>query len=159
MNKLFNILILLVSLLLLCSCGSAQADISSYGDTTITISGLTDDEFTVTPNDLMQLECVERTATGATAKAGTVDAYGPLLDTFLIQYGKTTADFKKIRFIASDDYKVVLKGEYLTDYEVVLAVSNGSEPLAESCRPLRILIPEAESSMWEYAVVRIEFEE
>ena len=145
-------------LILLCSCGSKTADISAYGDMRITIAGLTDAEFNITPNALAALDCVSRTATGATAKAGTVNARGPLLDTFLAQYGCAMSDFYKIRFIASDGYKVVLKDAYLTDYEVVLAVSNGSEPLSEDCRPLWILIPEAESSMWEYAVVRIEFE-
>jgi hypothetical protein len=141
----------------LSSCGKT-ADISDYGDTPITISGLTDEEFTVTPNDLAQLECVSRTATGATAKAGTVTAYGPLLNTFLAQYDCQMSDFYKIRFLCADDYKAVLKDEYLTDYEVVLSISAGSEPLSESCQPLRLLIPEAESSMWAYSVIRIEFE-
>lgn len=144
-------------MLLCCGCGKT-ADISDYGDRPITISGLTEDEFTVTANELLALDCVSRTATGATAKAGTVNAYGPLLDTFLAQYGCRASDFRKIRFLCDDAYKVVLRGEYLTDYEVVLAVSYGSEPLPELCRPLRLLIPEAESSMWAYAVVRIEFE-
>ena len=142
---------------LLASCGSAKADISEYADTPITIAGLTDEEFTVTPAELAALECVSRTAAGKTAKAGTVNATGPLLDTFLEQYGKRTSDFERIRFIASDFYRVVLKDEYLTEYEIVLAVSNGNAPLIEEHRPLRILIPDADSSMWEYAVVRIEF--
>jgi len=148
----------LALLLAAMGCGSKIADISAYGDSAITISGLTDETFTVTPNDLAKLDCVSRTATGATAKAGTVDAYGPLLDTFLAQYGCKTSDFHKIRLYAADGYKVVLKGEYLTDYEVVLAISCGKDPLPESQQPLRILIPEAESSMWEYAVTKIEFE-
>jgi DMSO/TMAO reductase YedYZ molybdopterin-dependent catalytic subunit len=149
---------LLLALALLCGCGSKQADISAYGDTPITISGLTDEEFTITPNELAQLECVTRTATGATAKAGTVSAYGPLLNTFLEQYGCQASDFYKIRFLCADEYKAVLKDEYLTDYDVVLAVAYDGEPLPESCQPLRLLIPEAESNLWAYSVIRIEFE-
>lgn len=144
--------------LLLAGCGGKQTDISDYGGTPIEIAGLTEEPFTVTPDDLAALECVSRTATGATAKAGTVNAYGPLLDTFLAQYGYEPGDFYKIRILCADQYKVVLKGDYLTDYEVVLAVSYEDEPLPESCRPLRLLIPEAESSYWAYAIVRIEFE-
>jgi hypothetical protein len=140
-------------------CGTQGADISEYGDAPIEISGLADEDFTVTPQELAALECVSRSATGATAKAGTVKAVGPLLDTFLAEYGKRTSDFGRIRFIASDGYRVVLRDEYLTDYEVVLSVSSGKEPLPESERPLRILIPEAESNMWEYACIRIEFVE
>ena len=156
-RKLCPCLAVLLLLFSVAACGNKTADISDYGDTEIAITGLTDKDFTVTPNKLETLECVSRTATGATAKAGTVDAYGPLLNTFLAQYDCKASDFYKIRFLASDGYKVVLKGEYLADYEVVLAISCGKEPLPEAQRPLRILIPEAESSMWEYSVTRIEF--
>ncbi len=145
-------------LVLLSACGKKTADISAYAETPIAIAGLTEAEFTVTPAALAALDCVSRTATGATAKAGTVNAYGPLLNTFLAQYGCSAADFYKIRFLCADGYKVVLRGEYLTDYEIVLAVSAGSEPLTEAQRPLRVLIPEAESSKWAYSVIRIEFE-
>jgi hypothetical protein len=139
--------------------GTPEADISAYGDAPVAISGLTDEDFTVTPNELAALECVSRSATGETAKAGTVKAVGPLLDVFLADYGKKSSDFNRIRFIASDGYRVVLRDEYLTDYEVVLSIASGGEPLPESERPLRILIPEAESGMWEYSCIRIEFVE
>ena len=158
-DSLRLILLAITLTCLLTSCRSGAADISEYGDTPIEISGLADENFTITPGELASLECVSRTASGKTAKAGTVNATGPLLDTFLEQYGKSTSDFERIRFIASDHYRVVLKDEYLTEYEVVLAVSNGNEPLIAEHRPLRILIPDADSSMWEYAVVRIEFVE
>lgn len=144
--------------LLLCLTACGKPSLADYGDEPIVVSGLLDDEFTVTPNELSALECVSRTATGATAKAGTVKAYGPLLDTFLAQYGCKTTDFFKIRFLCADEYKAVLRDEYLTDYEIVLAVAYQDGPLPEEMRPLRILIPEAESSKWAYAVTRIEFE-
>lgn len=159
-RRLTSVAIILALLICLTGCsGTAKmkADISEYGETPITISGLTDEEFTVTPNELAELDCVSRTATGATAKAGTVDAVGPLLNTFLAKYDVTIEDFDRIRFIASDEYKTVLKGEYLTDYEVVMAVASGSEPLSSDEQPLRILIPEAESNMWVYSVIKIEF--
>ena len=148
-----------IATLLLASCISSltAADISGYINEEITISGLLDEEFTITPGDLMELECVSRTATGATEKAGTVEATGPLLDTFLAQYGYKASDFDRIRFLAKDAYRTLLRNEYLTDYDVVMAVSSGKEPLSEDLRPMRLLIPEAESSMWIYAVIRIEF--
>jgi hypothetical protein len=150
--------VILALLMLLSACGAKTADLSAYGDTPIEISGLTDQDFTVTPNELAKLKCVSRTATGESEKAGTVDATGPLLNTFLAQYHCQMSDFYKIRFLCADQYKVVLKGEYLTDYEVVMAISGGGKPLDKAQQPLRILIPEAESSMWAYSVVRIEFE-
>jgi hypothetical protein len=155
-----KLLPLVLLLFFLCACGGTvkvKADISEYGDTPITISGLAESDFTVTPNELAELECVGRTAAGKSDKAGSVDAVGPLLSTFMAQYGKTPEDFEQVLFIASDAYEVVLKDEYLTDYDVVLAVSEGEDPLPEGYRPMRLLIPGAESSMWEYAVTRIVF--
>ena len=149
---------LLLLCLLLTSCGGKLGDMSAYGDTPIEVVGLLEEDFTITPNELAQLECVARTATGATAKAGTVNAYGPLLNTFLAQYGCQASDFYKIRILCADGYKVVLKDEYLTDYEVVLCVSYQGAPLPESLQPMRLLIPEAESGKWAYAITRIEFE-
>ena len=149
--------------LFIAGCGGrgVKAYISEYGDIPIEVSGLADEDFTVTPNELAELDCVSRSATGATAKAGEVKASGPLLDSFLASYGggRKTSDFNRIRFIASDGYSVGLRGEYLTDYEVILSVASGNAPLPESERPLRVLIPDAESSMWEYACVRMEFVE
>lgn len=136
-----------------------KADISAYADTPIEISGLTDEEFTVTAQELAQLELVKVKAQGQTEKAGTVTGIGPTLQTFLAQYGRSIEEFKKIRFFCSDDYKIVLKGEYLTDYEIVMALCKGSDPLPKKQQPLRIVIPEAESGKWAYGVVRIEFVE
>ena len=152
------VLLFVLSVLLLCSCNNPEAVIAEYADEIITISGLKDEEFTITPKELLALECVSRSASGATAKAGTVGATGPLLETFLAQYDCVPTDFNRIRFIAYDEYKISLRNAYLTDYEVIMSVSSGDKPLSKSDRPLRLLIPGAESNMWIYGVVRIEFE-
>lgn len=150
---------LLVFLLasLLCACSGGSADISAYENDLIEIVGLPGGDFTITPKELLALDCVTRTATGATEKAGTVSATGPLLDTFLAGYGLKASDFDRIRFLAKDDYRTILRGEYLTDYEVIMAVSAGKQAFDERLRPMRLLIPEAESAMWAYGVIRIEF--
>lgn len=157
MAKLSRIMPLFLLLCVLCACGSKKADISAYGDTPITISGLADEDFTITPNELAQLECVHMSGTGKTAKSGSVSAVGPTLDTFLAQYGKTRADFTKVRFTASDKYVVALTGKHLSDWDIVLSVASGNNPLPDGEQPLRIFIPKAESSYWVYAVVKIEF--
>lgn len=154
-NKLAAVLI---ALLLLTGCGTKTVDISAYGNTPITVSGLTDEEIIITPDELARLGCVSRTGVGATEKSGSVDGCGPLLNTFLEQYGCSVSDFAKIRFLCRDGYKIVLKKAYLTEHDVILAVSGRDDPLPETWQPLRILIPEGESSLWAYAVIRIELE-
>ena len=160
MNKARLIICLLLAGLLLGSCSNVvkvRADISAYGNTPITISGLSDTDFTVMPNDLAKLECVQMSVSGKTEKSGTVTAVGPLLETFLAQYGKSKSDFAKIRFYASDKYKITLKDEYLTSYKIVLSIARGNDPLPVAQQPLRLFIPQAESSNWIYTVIRIEF--
>ena len=155
LSFLMMVILILGSLSLFVGCG--QADISSYENQEITVRGLKEDDFTVTPAKLRELDCVSRQDTGATAKAGTVRAYGPLLTTFLESYGYEMEDIDRVRFYCKDEYKVVLKDEYLRDYEIILSVASGSEPLAEKEQPLRILVPEAESSKWAYGITEIEF--
>ncbi len=75
-NKVLLPALLLCLVLLLSACAK-QADISDYAQAEIEISGLTDEDFTVTPQALLSLDCVERTATGRSEKAGTVAAKGP----------------------------------------------------------------------------------
>jgi hypothetical protein len=159
-NKARLISGLLLAGLLLCSCSGAvkvKADISAYGDTPVTISGLLDEDFTITPDELAGLECVQMNGSGKSEKAGTVSAVGPLLETFLARYGKSKTDFAKIRFYASDNYKITLREESLTKYKIVLSVARGNDPLPAAQQPLRLFLPKAESSNWIYAVIRIEF--
>ena len=155
----FIVFLLCISILLSGCKVTVRADISAYADTPIEISGLTEEEFTVTAQELAQLECVEVTAQGQTAKSGTVTGIGPTMQTFLAQYGRSIEEFKKIRFFCSDGYKVLLRDEYLTDYDIIMTLCKGNDPLPELQQPLRIVIPEAESGKWAYGVVRIEFVE
>lgn len=139
------------------ACGNGKPDISAYQDTPISISGLTDEAFEITPAELMEMECVSESDTGKSEKAGTVEGYGPSLDTFLEQYGKERSDFEKIRFIAKDGYKKTLWGELLKNDQIVLSLSDGDKPLSDSEEPLRLIVPGAESSYWVYGVIQIEF--
>jgi hypothetical protein len=157
--KCFNVFALLFILCIaVSSCGAkVTADISAYGDTPIKIIGLAEEEFTVTPNELAKLECVSISASGKTEKAGSVNSVGPLLDTFVTEYGKKLTDFKTVRFLASDQYQVSFSGDKLTDYTIVMSLASEKDPLPENMRPMRLLIPEADSNNWIYAVIQIEF--
>ena len=156
-KSLTAITAIIAALLALVSCGAKLPDISEYGDTPITIVGLLDEDFTITPNELAKLKFESSSATGASAKAGTVKGVGPSLITFLAGYGKTPADFKTIRFTAYDAYTIRLAGDKHTDDMVLFAISGASAPLPKGEQPMRLIIPDADSSQWIYGVVRIEF--
>jgi hypothetical protein len=155
-------LALCIAILLQVSCTSSKTAINEYiaeyADAAVTISGLAEAEFTVTPRALAELESASASASGGSAKAGTVKGSGPSLETFLAEYGKSPGDLELARFIASDGYRVTLHEKTLMGVDVVLAIAGASGPLPASERPMRLIIPGADSSQWIYAVERIEFE-
>lgn len=157
MRKIICI-VLTLCLLTLCLAACGSADISAYADTQILITGLFEEDFYITPAELMELECVSTTATGNTAKAGTVKAYGPTLETFLAQYGKELGEFRSVRFQASDGYSITIGKASWKKYDVILSVANGSKPLEEYQQPLRLVIPGGDSGNWIRLVTQIDFE-
>lgn len=155
MKKLVYVLILAMLLTILGGCG--ELDISDYADSQILITGLLEEDFYITPEQLMELECVSETAQGKSAKAGTVKAYGPTLETFLESYGKTLDEFRSVKLIASDDYTVTLGRVTWEKYDIILSIGNGSKALDDYQQPLRVVIPGGDSGNWARMVVEIQF--
>jgi len=133
-----------------------KADISQYGEQKIKITGVLENEFYITPNELAQMKLTYVTATGRSAKAGHVKAVGPTMQTFLKQYGRKVSDFKQVKVYASDDYSTVLV-DSLREKEIVLAIAAGSEPLEEYQWPLRLVIPKDDPSRWIRLIEEMEF--
>ncbi len=159
-GKKYKLLVLCLALLIWfgAGCGAAlRADLSAYQDEPIRVSGLTDEDFTITPGELARLDCEAASAAGRTQKAGTIYGIGPTLDTFLAQYNRKQTDFSKIIFTAKDGYYSSLSSRSLEKYVIILSLANGSEPLSENEAPLRLVIPEAESNRWVRMVTAIEF--
>jgi hypothetical protein len=63
-TRVFCTILVIFFTLSACKSTRFDADIAEYGDAPITIAGLTEEEFTVTPNELSRLDCVTRSATG-----------------------------------------------------------------------------------------------
>lgn len=141
--------------LLLSLCGCGKADISQYGDEQILVTGLLDEDFYITPNELAEFDCISDKAVGKSQKAGTVEAYGPTLDTFLNSYGVSTDELYSIKFIAKDGYVVTLGKLTWDKYNVILSVAAGSKPLNDYHQPLRLVIPGGDSGNWTYGVTEI----
>lgn len=140
-------------------------DISAYAGEEITISGLADEDFTVTVEELSQLKCSQLTVDGkgkgqgqdGESKAGTVMAYGPTLVRFLAEYGYEPTDFSRVVATCYDDYKVTLVGSSL-EQTILLSIAQGKEALDERHQPLRLIAPSEESGKWCYGVVSLQFE-
>lgn len=103
------------------------------------------------------MKCTSETATGQSAKAGTVTAYGPTVDTFLAHYGRDKSEFKCIRFTAEDGYDVVLGSVTWEKRTVILSIANGSKPLDAYQQPMRVVIPGGSSGNRVRMVTKIEF--
>jgi hypothetical protein len=161
-------LILAMCLMLITACGSnkeygekvGSPSELSYLDEVITINGATDDPFTVTIRDLIALDSVKEKAeaTRSNGDVVKVTAVGPLLDTFLAQYGKKQTDFSAVRFYASDGYAVAIPKEILSSRNVILAYMNGNRSFDEHSLPLRVVIPGERAMYWARNVNRIDFE-
>ncbi len=154
--------ILLLNLLVFAGCQSEldAKNISAYAEEQITISGLLDEDFTITVNDLAALETVSRKTSAKRANGETVsiNAVGPLLDTLLAQYGYSQTDFSRIRFTASDKYSIVFSENILQNREIVLAVADGSSALSADDLPVRVVVPGERAMYWVRKLSSISFE-
>lgn len=152
------ILILTISLVLV-SCGTDDIDISEYADRTITISGVVDEDVSLTIADLKAMDCVTKSAESTSDKIGKVKATGPTLETVLSQYGIHQKDLKRIKIYAKDDYDVKIGSNVLTEDTIILAFGIDGKPLDGESAPLRIVIPGSDSAYWIRMVERIELTE
>jgi hypothetical protein len=151
---------LIAAMLFSSSCGSGNAASLDYLDSEITISGLTDDDFTVTVRELTQLESVTEKASATRFNGDEVKftAVGPTLNTFLAQYDKKQTDFSSIRFTATDKYAIAIPESVLENRDIILAYKDGNKPLIDDDKPLHIIVPGERAMYWERMVCKIEFE-
>jgi hypothetical protein len=126
----------------------------------IVIQGLAPEEFTVSVGALQGLEAVTRPASARRSNGQTVsvNAVGPLLETWLAPYGKSQKDFSRIRFSANDGYSIAVSREVLENREIILALFDGKSPLSSEDGPVRVIIPGERAMYWVRQLSRISFE-
>lgn len=153
--------ILLISMCtVLAGCGyEIEADISSYQDMEIRITGLTDENFIVTPAQLAELKCEKETVKGAaTGKTITATAAGPTLAAFTEANGVELEEIKSVTVTASDGYTKTFDADYfITHPDVYMSLANGENALEKDEQPMRLIVPGAPADNWVRGVVQMDF--
>ncbi len=168
MKNICKMLLLLLTLLLfvvtIAACGSkvrgGAAEPGPFDEETILVHGLQERDFAITPGDLKKLPSITRHAEAARSNGEIVkvDATGPLLDTFLQQYGKKQMDFTSIRFSAKDNYSIAVPSDVLANRQIILSYVNNGKPLDYDMRPVHVVIPGERAMYWVRSATRIDFE-
>ena len=152
------IILLMMTLAIRTGCGTDDIDISGYHDQTITLTGLAEQDITVTIDELKAMECVTKKTESTSDKIGKVRATGPKLETLLAEQGVKLEDVSKITFHGKDKYDYSLKSDYIMEHDIILAFGIDGEPLDEESAPCRIIIPKSDSAYWLRLLDRIDFE-
>lgn len=158
-KRVFALLaVMIMAMTMLAGCGVDEIDTSGYDNTTLTLTGIEEEDIVLTIADLKAMECKTIKTESTSDKIGEVRATGPWLDTILEPYGYTQADFHKIKFYGDDMYDVNLYTDYLEEHPIMLAYGINGEPLDEESAPLRVIIRNSDSAYWVRLVTKIEFE-
>lgn len=163
LRKLPLLLFVLLLPLTMAACGQAGSNAGAPGPfdgEKITVRGLKDHDFEITLADLKTLPVVTEygEATQSNGQKVSVRATGPLLDTFLQQYGKTQKDFSRVRFTARDNYSIAVPQDILAHRQIILSYINDGKPLKDDWQPLRVVIPGERAMYWVTGMHRIDFE-
>jgi hypothetical protein len=168
MKNICQTLSLLMSLLLLAvtvsACGGRSeggaAVPGPFDEEKIVVHGLQEQDFEITLGDLKKLPAITKHAESARSNGEKVsaDATGPLLDTFLQQYGKTQKDFSRIRFTAKDKYSIAVPSEVLSNRQIILSYVNNGKPLEDDMLPVHVVIPGERAMYWVRSLTRMDFE-
>jgi hypothetical protein len=163
LKKLPLMALALLLLLSAAACGKGKTTAGApgpYDEEKIVVHGLTDQDFEITLGELKKLPAVTRDAESAMSNGEKVSARatGPLLDTFLQQYGKTQKDFSRIRFTAKDRYSIAVPSDVLATRQIILSYLNDGKSLEDDMWPVRIVIPGERAMYWVKNTIRIDFE-
>jgi hypothetical protein len=162
--KLQLLLIILLLVVTMTACDQKAATPAGapgkWDSEKIVVHGLQEQDFEITLGDLKKLPAVTRRAesTRANGKKIKVDATGPLLDTFLQQYGKTQKDFSCVRFSAKDKYSIAVPHDILVNRPVILSYINKGQPLEDDAQPVQVVIPGERAMYWVGSMNRMDFE-
>lgn len=138
------------------------ANISAYEDVPITIEGITEEPFDITPKELSKMRKdsirveVHEEELGPDDVAELGRAIGPTVETFLKAYGVSLEDVRSMKVYAENDRSTAYV-HTLEDSKIILSVANGRKPLGEKEAPLRIAVADSDAGEWSGWIRRIVF--
>ncbi len=162
-KKLPLLALILFSILFAAACSKENTNAGvpgPYDGEKILVHGLQEQDFEITLGDLKKLPAITKHAEAerSNGEVVKVDATGPLLDTFLKQYGKTQKDFSRVRFTAKDKYSIAVPADVLAGRQIILSYLNKGQPLEEEMQPVRVVIPGERAMYWVMNMIRMDFE-
>lgn len=124
----------------------------------ITIKGLKDGEKLITLDKLKEMESVteEMESLSSSGEIKKKKVKGVPLESVLSLYETSQKNHNGIRFIAGDNYSIVVPKEVLQKREIVLAYEVDDKPLDEKALPLMVAVPDERSMYWVKNLMQIE---
>lgn len=154
------ILILCMCLLLGCSNGSTQEEVTATSNMNakLTISGLEQGDIGVSVDEVMGMAPITAEATGvdSAGEETTSTVKGVLLSDILENNGVNQKDLFAIRLVAGDGYQIEVPGEILGTRDIIIAYEMDGQALDEKSKPFRAIIPDERAMYWVRNLVNIE---
>jgi len=137
--------------------GSAELD---YMPDTITVSGLEDDDITISIKTISDMESVSVKAKAQKSNGDIVKttAKGPTLKSLAEQHDRDLSEFSSVRVSSKDGYSVAIPKEIIEKSDIILSYMDGKKPLSDTESPLRIVVIGERAMYWVRMVDSITFE-
>lgn len=127
-------------------------------DIEISIKGLKDGEKLISLKELKEIEAVteEMESISSSGEVKKDKVKGVPLESILNLYNTSQKNHNGIRFIAGDNYSIVVPKEVLEKRKIVLAYEENDKPLDEKALPLMVAVPDERSMYWVKNLMGIE---
>lgn len=142
--------------------GGSGAEAAGGNDDSWTISftGLTDGDKSITLGELRKLDSVTERAEANRSNGDKVKikATGPLLSTVLDELGIDISEYNTLRFNADDGYSIAIPPDILKKSDIIIAYEDGGKALPEEDGPVRSVVVGQRAMYWVRMLKSIDFE-
>lgn len=165
LRKTTALVLVLTLVVSICGCSSSSGNETSSESTsgdswTITLTGLTDGDKSITLGELKKLDSVTERAEANRSNGDKVKikATGPLLSTVLDELGIDISEYNTVRFNAEDGYSIAIPPDILKKSDIIIAYADGGKALSEDDGPVRSVVVGQRAMYWVRMLKSIDFE-